>query len=109
MDSAGPGTGTTVTVRFPAIEAQAAENPGTAAPRHERRRKIVIIDIGMPQLDGYEVAKKPRARNQRIFLIALTGYGQLHDKDRALEVGFDAHVTKPADVDKLAELMTAAA
>jgi CheY-like chemotaxis protein len=57
-------------------------------------------------MDGYEVARTLRARlDGTIVLIALTGYGQPEDERRAHEAGFDAHVVKPADIDRLRTLI----
>jgi signal transduction histidine kinase/DNA-binding response OmpR family regulator len=68
---------------------------------------VVLLDIGLPRLDGYEVARKLRAlaETSSAFLIALTGYGQPADRGRALEAGFDHHLTKPADPDELLRLI----
>ena len=61
------------------------------------RPDVAFVDIGLPKLNGYEVAKEIRRRpgGERIVLIALSGYGQPEDKRKALESGFDAHLTKP--------------
>lgn len=66
---------------------------------------VALIDLGLPGLDGYEAARRIRAgRNgQSLRLIALTGYGQVEDRRRALEAGFDAHHTKPISLDDLLE------
>ena len=66
--------------------------------------EIALIDIGLPDIDGYEVARRLRtARSgRRIALIALTGFGQSEDQRRAFAAGFDAHLTKPVSPDKLA-------
>jgi len=67
---------------------------------------VAVIDIGLPVLDGYQVAQQLRAAlGHRIFLIALTGYGQPADQQRALAAGFDVHMVKPADLDKLSRLL----
>jgi CheY-like chemotaxis protein len=67
-----------------------------------------VVDIGLPLLDGYEVARRLRhALETRILLIALTGYGQPEDRQRALAAGFDHHLTKPADPDELLRLLRA--
>ena len=67
---------------------------------------MALIDIGLPGLDGYQVAQQVRARLGRgIFLIAVTGYGQPHDRDRALQTGFDAFLVKPVDPEALQELL----
>jgi PAS domain S-box-containing protein len=60
---------------------------------------VAFIDIGLPQMDGYEVARRLRASNQgrEIRLVALTGYGQPEDRDEARRAGFDHHLVKPAD------------
>jgi signal transduction histidine kinase/DNA-binding response OmpR family regulator len=69
---------------------------------------VALIDIGLPGLDGYEVARRLRAQMtgpQRTRLIALTGYGQPDDRRRALEAGFDDHLVKPVDFDDLTRLL----
>ena len=64
---------------------------------------IVILDIGLPDIDGYEVARRLRAtpHGARARLIALTGYGQAGDMAQAMTAGFDAHILKPANIDEL--------
>ncbi|HEU0204292.1 MAG TPA: response regulator, partial [Burkholderiaceae bacterium] len=67
---------------------------------------VILLDIGMPHMDGYEAARQIRAQpwGKHILLAALTGLGQEHDRDRAREAGFDAHFTKPiqpADLERL--------
>jgi PAS domain S-box-containing protein len=68
---------------------------------------VALLDIGMPDLDGYEVARNLRVENAYpdIVLIALTGYGQDGDKARARAAGFDHHLTKPVDPSKLEALI----
>jgi signal transduction histidine kinase len=68
----------------------------------------VVLDIGMPEMDGYEVARRIRTmpRRQHLLLIALTGWGQEADQDRSRAAGFDHHVVKPPDVERLRELLT---
>jgi PAS domain S-box-containing protein len=63
------------------------------------RPQVVLLDIGLPGLDGYEVARRLRLSNETkdIFLIALTGYGRTEDRVRALTSGFNYHITKPVD------------
>jgi CheY-like chemotaxis protein len=60
---------------------------------------VVVLDIGLPGLDGYEVARRLRANGDtsHALLIALTGYGQKEDKQRSAAAGFDYHFVKPAD------------
>ena len=64
---------------------------------------VALVDIGLPGLNGYDVAKKIRAGigGDRIILIAVTGYGLPADKQRAFDAGFDEHLTKPADINEL--------
>lgn len=69
--------------------------------------RIGLLDIGLPIMDGYEVAGHLRAMPQLdgIRLIALTGYGQASDKLRSLQAGFDHHLVKPVDIDVVEELI----
>jgi signal transduction histidine kinase len=69
----------------------------------------VLLDIGMPEMDGYEVARRIRAMpaHRGMLLVAVTGWGQEHDHRRSLEAGFDHHFVKPLDVDKLGDLLKA--
>lgn len=68
--------------------------------------EVVLLDIGMPFMDGYEVARRIRARRGKsIRLIALTGWGQEEDIRRAERAGFDHHLVKPPDLDKLGKLL----
>lgn len=67
---------------------------------------VVLLDIGLPDLNGHEVARRLRAELiNPPPLIAVTGYGQASDRDTSLEAGFTAHLTKPVDVDKLSALL----
>jgi signal transduction histidine kinase/ActR/RegA family two-component response regulator len=64
------------------------------------RPRVTLLDLGMPGMDGYEVARRIRARSgsERTALIALTGWGQERDRLRTAEAGFDCHLTKPVDI-----------
>jgi CheY-like chemotaxis protein len=67
---------------------------------------VALIDIGLPGMDGYEVARRIRGLSgSRPLLIALTGYSDPDDRRRAEEAGFDAHVVKPVDPDELTRLL----
>ena len=71
---------------------------------------VALVDIGLPRLDGYEVARRIRAAGgSDIFLVALTGYGQPEDRTRAAAAGFDVHITKPIKFSDLDEILSAAA
>jgi CheY-like chemotaxis protein len=68
---------------------------------------VVLLDLGMPGLDGYAVAQRMRGRQalQRVTLIAVSGYGSEADRRRAREAGFDFHFTKPLDLAVLEALV----
>jgi PAS domain S-box-containing protein len=71
------------------------------------RPSVVLLDIGLPDVDGYEVARRIRAtpHGRNICLCAITGWGQAEDKRRAREAGFDEHMTKPVDLGALTALI----
>ncbi len=73
------------------------------------RPDIALVDIGLPGIDGYEVARRMRADPglAQIRLVALTGYGQDSDQQRAIEAGFDAHLVKPVEMKRLMEVLEA--
>jgi len=68
---------------------------------------LVFLDIGMPDMDGYETARRIRAlpQGRALRLVALTGWGQDQDRRRSEGAGFDLHLTKPAGLDALEELL----
>jgi CheY-like chemotaxis protein len=84
---------------------------GEGAIELARRVKpeFLLLDIGMPKLNGYDVArhirKQPWGREMR--LVAITGWGQPEDRSRALEAGFDYHLTKPVSMEDLADILNA--
>jgi CheY-like chemotaxis protein len=72
-----------------------------------KRPDVALVDIGLPGIDGYEVARRIRGLlGSSVFLVALTGYGQAEDKARATEAGFDTHLVKPVDPTQLSEVLT---
>ena len=73
----------------------------------EFRPEVILLDIGMPGLDGYEVARRLRAMNHgRTFrIVAITGWGQEADRRRSQEAGFDLHLAKPVDPGVLASVL----
>ena len=92
-------------------DVQTASNGLEAVERAEVfRPDVIVLDIGMPMLNGYDVARKIREKpwGGDVRLIALTGWGQEEDKRRARESGFDHHLVKPVDVGALETLLNRA-
>ncbi len=69
--------------------------------------EIVFLDIGLPEMNGYEVARELRAREQgrSVLLLALSGYGEREDRDEAEAAGFDRHLLKPVDIETIEEIL----
>ena len=88
-------------------QADAADDgPGGVDAALTGRPHVALIDLGLPGLDGYEVARRIRASlGTDIRLVALTGYGEPEDRDRATAAGFDLHLVKPVHPDKLAQAL----
>jgi two-component system CheB/CheR fusion protein len=85
----------------------ANDGPGGLRAALDFRPDIGLLDLGLPGFDGYALARKIRAcdEGKRIYLVALTGYGQSEDRLRSEEAGFDDHLVKPIDVNQLALLL----
>jgi DNA-binding response OmpR family regulator len=66
-----------------------------------------LVDIGLPGIDGFEVARRVRtaSNNSHVMLIGLTGYGRVSDRERAIKAGFDTHVLKPVGLPQLLAIM----
>jgi CheY-like chemotaxis protein len=84
----------------------AIADDGPTALETARRFKpeVALLDIGLPAMDGYELAQRLRALDETpsdLRLVAVTGYGLERDRRRALEAGFDAHLVKPVDISNL--------
>jgi CheY-like chemotaxis protein len=73
----------------------------------QMRPDIVLLDIGLPGIDGYELARRLREapETQAAQLVAVTGYGQQKDRERSLAAGFDMHLVKPVDPLQLREVL----
>ncbi|MEO5677304.1 MAG: response regulator, partial [Usitatibacter sp.] len=85
------------------VSAEADGESGLATAIRERP-EVMLVDVGLPRMDGYEVARRVREIDgwaRRPFLIAITGYGQDEDRERAIAAGFDAHLTKPVEPKQL--------
>ena len=80
----------------------AADGPSGVEIARRKRPDIAVIDLGLPGMDGYEVARRLRKEPRPdLRLIALTGYGQAEDRRKTLEAGFDMHLVKPVDPARL--------
>ncbi len=88
----------------------AHDGPSALARAAEYRPDVVLLDIGLPGMSGYEVARKLRELPGpgRPVLVAVTGYGQQSDRRRTREAGFDHHLVKPVEAGQLQEILTAA-
>jgi CheY-like chemotaxis protein len=86
---------------------QAADGIEGVQKAAARLPDVALVDIGLPGIDGYEVARRLRSNSDtsRIRLIALTGYGLEEDQRRVLEAGFDLHLVKPVDIRALLEAL----
>ena len=93
-------------------DAQAAHDGPTAVQAAlDYRPDVMLLDIGLPGLNGYEVAKRIRQQPdlKNVVLVALTGYGQEADRQTALQAGFNQHLVKPAPFDQLQQILTTVA
>ncbi|WCM86355.1 response regulator [Acidovorax sp. NCPPB 3576] len=83
--------------------------PSAVQAAHPTMSDVAVLDIGMPDMSGHEVARQLRALpgGAQVQLIALTGWGQEADRSTAAEAGFDAHMVKPVEVQKLIALIEA--
>jgi CheY-like chemotaxis protein len=66
---------------------------------------LVVLDLGLPDISGYEVARALKKDGRPRYLAATTGWGREHDRVRAREAGFDHHLTKPIDLSKVRQLL----
>lgn len=85
-----------------------AANDGPDGVRRivESQPDLALVDIGLPGFDGYEVATRVRSElGDRVILVAVSGFGQPEDKRKALDAGFDEHLTKPADVRDIEDIL----
>jgi CheY-like chemotaxis protein len=88
----------------------AADGPSGLALARSYRPEVVLLDIGLPKMDGYEIARRIRADDalKATVLVAVTGYGQMHDRARASACGFHHHLVKPVDYGELLRVLRAA-
>jgi two-component system CheB/CheR fusion protein len=88
----------------------ASDGPGALEAAADFVPDVALIDIGIPRLNGYDVARRLRQRPemQHAILIAQTGWGQDEDRQRSREAGFDHHLVKPIDIAFLERILAAA-
>ena len=85
----------------------AYDGPAALEAALDYRPNVVLLDIGLPGLNGFEVAKRLRQQPalQNVVLVAMTGYGQESDRQRSQEAGFDHHLVKPVDFGKVLQIL----
>jgi CheY-like chemotaxis protein len=85
----------------------AHDGPAAVRAALEYRPDLVVLDIGLPGLNGYEVAKRIRQNPvlTNVVLVALTGYGQEADREASRQAGFDHHLVKPARLEQLQQIL----
>jgi PAS domain S-box-containing protein len=82
----------------------AGDGPSALLAAQAHRPEVILLDIGLPRMDGYEVARRLRQDFPPMILIAMTGYGQDDDRRKARAAGFDHHLVKPVDPNELVSL-----
>lgn len=86
----------------------AHDGPQALATAEKVSPSVALVDIGLPGMDGYELARALRGRyGTQVRLVALTGYGQPSDLDRTKQAGFDAHLVKPVSLDAIQAALSA--
>jgi two-component system CheB/CheR fusion protein len=112
-DHADAADSTAMLLRLWGFDVEIAHD-GLAAVRRaqESRPHCVILDLGLPRVDGYEAARRIRSLpgyGPTVMLVAVTGYGQPEDRERTHRAGFDHHLTKPVDPEQLHTLLVGSA
>ena len=95
-------------LEFDGHTVQLANNGGDGIAKSlSFRPDMILCDIGLPGLDGYEVARRLRAEKTlaSVYLVALTGYALPEDMAKAKEAGFDEHIAKPASLERIEQLL----
>ena len=84
---------------------------GAIERARRERPDVLLLDIGLPDMDGYELARRLRAQPESAdaTLVALSGYGQNQDREEAHQAGFDHYLVKPADLGQVSEVLARAA
>jgi CheY-like chemotaxis protein len=98
----------TMLIEFWGHEVKSARNGNEALDLgREFGPEVVLLDVGLPGMDGYEVARRMRSMPETAsaYLVAVTGYGRAEDRREAMDAGFDKHLTKPVDPAILREML----
>lgn len=110
-DNTGIATMMTALLRRLGHEVRAVyDGEAALVATEEFQPHVVLLDIGLPKLSGYDVARRLRTQpaGSQALLVALTGYGQESDRQEAFDAGFDEHLVKPVGLDKLQEVLAQA-
>jgi CheY-like chemotaxis protein len=108
-DNADAREGLRLLLTYAGHEVETSEDASSGLDKLKSfRPEVALIDIGLPGVDGYALARMARQTPEAkaTYLVALTGYGQAEDRQKALAAGFDMHMTKPVDPAKLCAFLT---
>jgi CheY-like chemotaxis protein len=85
----------------------AHDGPAAFETARSAKPEVILMDLGLPGMDGYEVVRRLRAEGlcRDALVVAISGYGQPQDRQRARDAGFDHHLVKPVDYDRLMALL----
>jgi CheY-like chemotaxis protein len=101
-DSADAAESLALLLRMKGHEVSVAyDGPRAVELAESERPAVMLLDIGLPGMDGYEVCRRVRERGLETYIVAMTGYGQDKDRERSLEAGFDGHAVKPVGMEEL--------
>jgi CheY-like chemotaxis protein len=84
----------------------AHDGPGALEAARAHRPDAVLLDLGLPTMDGFETARRLRQEGLGSLLVAVTGFGGIEDRRRATEAGFDRHLTKPVSPEALQRVLS---
>jgi CheY-like chemotaxis protein len=107
-DNVDAAEGLALLLRLSGQEVRVAyDGPSALALAGRFRPQVVLLDLGLPGMDGYEVARRLRGQPEleATYLVAVTGWGQPEDRQRSKEMGFDRHLVKPVDSSLLVQLL----
>jgi CheY-like chemotaxis protein len=107
-DNADAADSLAMLLKLDGHDAESVYDPSIALERvGEFDPEVILLDIGLPIMNGYEVARRLRELGNKARLVALTGYGQAEDIQRARAAGFDSHLVKPVELPDLVKELSA--